>query len=52
MTVFKRLAKTDNLSYYYQKAKAGKIYEFKVRCVTHFRKGEFSVIIPVEIPAS
>ncbi len=51
-TKFKRLAKTDNLFYYYQKAKAGKTYVFKVRGVTHFRQGEFSVVIEVERPAN
>jgi len=52
MTVFKRLAKTDNLFYYYQEAKAGKTYVFKVRGVTHYRRGEFSEEVAVEVPAN
>ncbi len=52
MPKFKRLAKTDNLFYYYQKAKAGKTYVFKVRGVTHYRKGEFSQEVAVEVPAN
>ncbi len=50
MPKFKRLAKTDNLFYYYQEAKAGKTYVFKVRGVTHFRQGEFSHTVEVSIP--
>ena len=44
---FKRLAKTAHLFYFYSEAKAGKIYLFKVRGVTHFRKGEFSAMVEV-----
>ena len=47
---FKRLAKTDNLFYYYADAKPGKTYVFKVRGVTHYRQGEFSSIIEVSVP--
>ena len=46
---FKRLAKTDNLFYYYSDAKPGKTYVFKVRGVTHFRQGEFSEMVEVSV---
>ena len=46
---FRRKAKTDHLFYFIQGAVAGATYLIKVRGVTHFRKGEFSDVVEVEI---
>jgi len=46
----KDVAKTDNLFYYYQEAETGKTFLFKVRGVTHYRQGEFSIIIEASAP--
>ena len=41
--------KTDHLFYFIQDAVAGATYLIKVRGVTHYRQGEFSDVVEVEV---
>ena len=47
---FSRIAKTDHLFRHITDVDSGKTYLFKVRGVTHFRQGDFSEIVQVEVP--